>query len=125
VLVLVIDLTVVIVGQAVRLRRTGKKSLVAFATEVAARVPPDASLVADASLDESDYLVLTYRLARAIPRGAPRAPCVPGTFRLATPRPGAPVVEPLVVSDRRGVPVVLAQDTLATCPLALEREDDR
>jgi 4-amino-4-deoxy-L-arabinose transferase-like glycosyltransferase len=123
--VVVIDLAVVVVGQVVRIRRTGEKSLVAFASEVAARVPAAAPLVADAALDESDYLVLTYRLARAIPRAVSGAPCEPGTFRLATPRPGAPIVDPLLVSKRRGVPVVLVQDTLATCPLALEREDDR
>ena len=123
--VVLIDLAVVLVGQTVRIRRAGRKSLVAFATEVAARVPPNAPLVADASLDESDYLVLSYRLARAIPRAARDTPCVAGTFRLATPRPGAPIVTPLLVSDRRGVLVALTQDSATTCPLALEDEEGR
>jgi hypothetical protein len=123
--VVILDLAVVLVGQSVRVRRARRASLVPFAASVAERIPPNAPLVADLSLDESDYLVLSYRLGRAIPRAVPGAPCTPGTFHLATPRPGAPIVAPLLVSERRGVPVTLAQDTAEVCPLALERRDDR
>ncbi len=123
--VVLIDLAVVLAGQSVRVRRARRASLVPFAASVAERVPPHAPLVADLSLDESDYLVLSYRLPRALPRALPGAPCTPGTFHLATPRPGAPIVAPLFVSERRGVPVALAEDTAETCPLALEREHDR
>ena len=123
--VVVIDLAVVLVGQGVRMRHAGRSSLVPFAAAVAARVPTTAALVAATSLDESDHLVLAYRLGRPLPRAAKNAPCVPGTFHLATPRPGAPVVAPLLVSQRKGVPVALAEDTADTCPLALKGEDDR
>jgi 4-amino-4-deoxy-L-arabinose transferase-like glycosyltransferase len=113
------------IGQGVRLSKARKTSLVPFAREVAARVPASAPLVADASLDASDLLVMAYRLERAIPRLAEGIRCAAGSHRLATPRPGAPVVSPLVVSERRGVPVALVHDTADTCPLALEDGNDR
>ena len=69
--------------------------------------------------------MLAYRLERPIPRLREGTGCVTGSHRLATPRPGAPLVSPLVVSERRGVPVALVHDTVDTCPLALEDEDDR
>jgi len=119
-LVVAIDLGVLVIGQGVRVRRGARGSLVPFAREVAARVPEASPLVADDDLDESDLLVLAYRLRRTLPRAA----CVAGAHRLVTPRPAAPVVEPLVVSRRRGVPVALVLDTEATCPLAPVRGDD-
>ncbi len=122
---IVVDLAVVLVGQSVRVHRARRSSLAPFAREVAARVPPPAPLVADATVDESDFLVLAYRLDRAIARVPAGTHCVLGAHRLATPRPGAPLVSPLVVSKRRGVPVGLVADTPETCPLAPEREDDR
>lgn len=125
VLVAAIAAGVVLVGQGVRVHRAARGSLVPFADEVAARVAPSAPLVVDDTVDESDYLVLTYRLNRTIPRLAKGTRCLAGAHRLATPRPGAPLVAPLVVSTRRGVPVGLVADTADTCPLALEREGDR
>ncbi len=113
--VIVVDLAVALIGQIVRVHRAGRSSLVPFAHEVAARVSAPAPLVADASLDESDLLVLAYRLGRDIPRLDEDAPCRAGTHRLATPRPGAPLVAPLIVSERRGVPVALVQDSPDTC----------
>ncbi|MCC6847894.1 MAG: glycosyltransferase family 39 protein [Deltaproteobacteria bacterium] len=121
VLVVAIDLGVLLIGQGVRVRRAGRGSLVPFADEVAARVPAGSPLVADASLDESDLLVLAYRLGRPLPRAA----CRPGRHRLLTPRPGVPAVAALVAARRHGVPVALVRDTEATCALALDREDDR
>jgi hypothetical protein len=123
--VVVADLAVTLIGQSVRVHKAGRASLVPFAREVATRVPASTPLVADAALDESDFLVLAYRLARPISRLAKETACVPGAYRLATPRPEAPLVSPLVVSDRRGVPVVLIHDSEATCPLALEDQSDR
>ena len=123
--VVVVDLAVALVGQIVRVHKAGRSSLVPFADEVAARVPEEAPLVADASLEESDFLVLAYRMGRPIPRLSTDGACVPGAYRLATPRPKAPLVSPLLISDRRGVPVALVHDTPATCPLALEDESDR
>jgi 4-amino-4-deoxy-L-arabinose transferase-like glycosyltransferase len=123
--VLAIDLGVILVGQIARVRHARRASLVPFAHAVTTRVAPDASLVADDSLDESDFLVLTYRLDRAVSRAAKGAPCVPGRYRLVTPRPGAPVVDPLLTAERRGVPVMLMQDTPERCALALGSEHDR
>ena len=123
--VVVIDLAVVLVGQIARVQRAGRASLVPFAREVAAAVSPTTPLVADRSLDESDLLVMAYRLAREVPRVVEGARCVPGTYRLATPREGTPSASPLVTSKRRGVAVVLVQDTATTCPLALGNEHDR
>jgi 4-amino-4-deoxy-L-arabinose transferase-like glycosyltransferase len=123
--VVVIDLVVVLVGQITRVQRAGRASLVPFARAVAAAVSPTAPLVADRSLDESDLLVMAYRLAREVPRVVAGARCVPGTYRLATPREGTPSASPLVTSKRRGVAVVLVQDTETRCPLALGNEHDR
>jgi len=123
--VVVIDLAVVLVGQIARVHRAGRASLVPFAREVAAAVSPTTPLVADRSLDESDLLVMAYRLAREVPRVVEGARCVPGTYRLATPREGTPSASPLVTSKRRGVAVVLVQDTETRCPLALGNEHDR
>jgi hypothetical protein len=78
--------------------------------------------------------VLAYRLQRALLRAPEDAPCVAGTYRLATPRAdasittpraGAAITTPLLASERRGVPVVLTQDSAATCPLALGNGNDR
>jgi 4-amino-4-deoxy-L-arabinose transferase-like glycosyltransferase len=124
-LVIAIDLGVVLIGQGIRMHRARRSSLVPFAHEVAARVPTAAALVADDTVAESDYLVLTYRLHRPIARLAKDARCAPGSYRLATPRPGAPLAASLVVSTRRGVPVGLVADTVETCAFALEREGDR
>ena len=124
-LVVAIAVGVVTIGQGVRVHRARRTSLVPFARAVAARVAPTAPLVADASVDESDYLVLTYRLQRAIPRLPAGTACLAGAFRLATPPPGAPLVSPVAVSERKGVPVGLVVDSVDTCPLALEREGDR
>jgi 4-amino-4-deoxy-L-arabinose transferase-like glycosyltransferase len=121
--VVAIDLAVVLVGQLVRVRHANRSSLVPFAAAVAARVPATAALVADPSLDESDGLVLAYRLGRNLQRAG--APCVPGTYRLATPRSGTPLASPLLTSTRRGVPVALLQDTAATCPFAPGSGHDR
>jgi 4-amino-4-deoxy-L-arabinose transferase-like glycosyltransferase len=123
--VVVIDLAVVLIGQIVRVQRAGRASLVPFARAVAAAVSPTAPLVADRSLAESDLLVMAYRLAREVPRVVKGARCVPGTYRLATPRGGTPSASPLVTSTRRGVAVILVQDTETTCPLALGNEHDR
>ncbi len=119
-LVVLIDLGVVLIGQSVRVHKARRASLVPFAREVDARVPSLALLAADAELDESDLLVLAYRLARPIPRLPEDTRCVPGVYRLATPRPGVPVVAPLLISERRGVPVALVHDSAANCPLAPE-----
>ena len=123
--VIVIDLAVVLVGQIVRVHHARRSSLVPFAHAVAARVPRAAALVADDSLAESDLLVLAYRLGRDLHRVARDAPCVSGTYRLATPRAGAPIASPLLLSERRGVQVALMEDTAATCPLALGNGNDR
>jgi hypothetical protein len=123
--IVALDLGVVLIGQIVRVHKAGRSSLVPFAREVDARVGRSASLVADAWLDESDLLVLAYRLERPIPRLAEGVECVPGAHRLATPRPGRPLVSPLLVSKRRGVPVALVLDSDTSCPLALEHGNDR
>ncbi len=121
--VVVADLAVVSIGQIVRVHRAGRASLVPFARQVAAAVPPHAVLVADPSLDESDLLVLAYRLARTLPRDEAGA-CAPGAYRLTAPRP-AERATVLARSERRGVPVTLVEDTAASCALALESERDR
>ena len=92
------------------MHRAGRTSLVPFADGVAARIAPTVALVADPSLSETDLLVLAYRLGRPLPRVEPGAPCIPGRHRLVSPRPGSPVVSPLLVSERRGVPVALVAD---------------
>ena len=83
------------------------------------------SAASDPSLDESDRLVLAYRLARDLPSAATDAPCVVGTYRLGSPRAGASLASPLLVSERRGVQVRLTEDSTITCPLALENGSDR
>lgn len=110
--VVTVDLAVLLVGQVVRVHRAARSSLVPFADVVRATVPPDAALIADRTLDESDRLVMGYRLARALPH---RRKCRPGTYRLVSPRSGIDTGTPLVISERRGVPVALVRDT---CPLA-------
>ena len=114
---------VALVGQIVRVHRAGRQSLVPFGAEVAAIVPRAEPLVADASLDESDLLVLAYRLGRDVPR-VPAGACVAGAHRLASPRDGADLGSVLVLSERRGVPVVLTRDP-TPCPLAPESGNDR
>jgi 4-amino-4-deoxy-L-arabinose transferase-like glycosyltransferase len=115
--VAVVDLAVLLVGQGVRVHRATRDSLVPFARVVRDTVPPDADLVADRSLAESDRLVMAYRLQRDLPQPHKRD-CRPGTYRLVSPRDGAIAGTPRVTSERRGVPVALVQDTAATCPLA-------
>lgn len=122
--IVVVDVGVVLVGQLVRVHRAEGRSLVPFAAAVAAEVPRAAPLVADASLDESDLLVLAYRLDRDIPRLEPDATCVAGAHRLASPRAERDVGTALARSERRGVPVVLTRDP-APCPLAPESGSDR
>lgn len=119
--VVAIDFGVLVSGQSVRVHRAARRSLVPFADAVAAEVAEAAPLVADPRLDESDLLVLAYRLRRPLARAA----CTPGAYRLVVPRAGAAVVDPLVVSHRHGVPVALVRDTAATCALALGRDGDR
>lgn len=118
-----VTLAVALVGQIVRVHRAGRQSLVPFGTEVRALVPRAEPLVADASLDESDLLVLAYRLDRDVPRVAAGA-CVAGAYRLASPREGADGGSVLARSQRRGVPVVLTRDP-TPCPLAPEGGNDR
>jgi 4-amino-4-deoxy-L-arabinose transferase-like glycosyltransferase len=124
-IVVVAAVVVPSIGQGVRLHKARKASLVPFAREVASVVPASAPLVADASLDASDLLVMAYRLERAIPRVPAGTRCIADSHRLATPRPGAPLVSPVAVSKRKGVPVALVHDTADTCPLALEDGNDR
>jgi hypothetical protein len=113
----------VLIGQLVRVHRAGRASLVPFAEAVAAVVPPEAVLVADADLDESDLLVLAYRLRRVVPRAD--AACVPESYRLLTPRAGMTAHVPLVESDRRGVSVVLVRHAASDCPFADEEPRGR
>lgn len=117
-------LAVMLVGQLVRVHRAGRGSLVPFAAAVAAHVPRAAPLVADASLDESDLLVLAYRLDRDVPRVADGVACLPGVHRLASPRGDLGLAPVIARSERRGVPVVLTQDP-TPCPLALGSGNDR
>jgi 4-amino-4-deoxy-L-arabinose transferase-like glycosyltransferase len=122
--VVAVDLGVVLIGQLVRVHRAERASLVPFAAAVAAEVPATAPLVADASLDESDLLVLAYRLDRDVPRVPEGARCLPGVHRLASPRADAVLGEVLARSARKGVSVVLLRDP-APCPLALGSGNDR
>jgi hypothetical protein len=115
--VVALDVAVLVVNQTVRVHRAGRSSLVPFARAVAAAVPPGADLVADRTLDESDRLVMAYRLERNLPHRRKRD-CRPDTYRLVSPNRAAVVGDPVVVSDRSGVPVALVRDTEATCPLA-------
>lgn len=118
-----VTFAVALVGQIVRVHRAGRQSLVPFGAEVGAIVPRAEPLVADASLDESDLLVLAYRLDRDVPRVAAGA-CVAGAYRLASPRDGGDPGSVLVRSERRGVSVVLTRDP-TPCPLAPESGNDR
>jgi 4-amino-4-deoxy-L-arabinose transferase-like glycosyltransferase len=124
-IVVVVDLAVLLIGQLVRVHRAGRASLVPFASAVAALVPPEAVLVADPSLDDSDLLVLAYRLRRVLPRTETGVACVPGTYRLLTPAAGAALADVLVRSDRRGVPVALIKDGATNCPFARGSGHDR
>lgn len=121
----VVDVAVLVIGQSVRVHKAGRSSLVPFARTVAAEVPPDARLVADASLDESDLLVLAYRLGRRLPRDATPPTCVAGTRRLLPATAAAGRAEPVVVSARRGVQVALVVDAPEKCPLALDTGEGR
>jgi len=122
--VAVIDVAVLLIGQGIRVHRAARTSLVPFSHAVAATVPPGARLVADRSLDESDRLVLSYRLQRNLPHRRKRG-CRPDTYRLVSPRDGVAAGDPIVQSKRRGVPVALVRDTDARCPLAPARARDR
>lgn len=113
---------VALVGQIVRVSRAERRSLVPFGVEVGSLVSRAERLVADASLDESDLLVLAYRLDRDVPRVEDA--CVAGAYRLASPRETGGTAPVLLRSDRRGVPVVLTRDP-SPCPLALESGNDR
>jgi 4-amino-4-deoxy-L-arabinose transferase-like glycosyltransferase len=119
-----VTFAVALVGQIVRVHRAGRQSLVPFGAEVGAIVPRAEALVADASLDESDLLVLAYRLDRDVPRVAAGA-CVAGAYRLASARDGGGDSGAVLVrSERRGIPVVLTRDP-PSCPLAPESGNDR
>ena len=122
--VVAVDVAVLLIGQGIRVHRASRASLVPFARAVATAVPPGADLVADRSLDESDRLVLAYRLERNLPHRRKRD-CRPDTYRLVSPRDGVVAGELVVKSARRGVPVALVRDTGATCPLAPARARGR
>jgi hypothetical protein len=115
--VILLDAALLLIGQGIRVHRAARASLVPFARVVRDTVPADADLIADRTLDESDRLVMAYRLARPLPHRR-KHDCRPGTYRLVSPRHGVITGEPLVVSERRGVPVALVRDGDATCPLA-------
>ena len=122
--VVVIDVAVLLIGQGIRVHRAARASLVPFAHTVAGTVPSGADLVADRSLDESDRLVLSYRLQRNLPHRRKRD-CRPETYRLVSPRDGVVPGDLLVRSERQGVPVALVRDTDARCPLAPASARDR
>ena len=127
--VVVIDLAVVLVGQIVRVRRAGRASLVPFARAVAARCPPDARRSSPiASLDESDLLVLAYRLgARPAARGRRRALRRRNlSARDAAPR-RADRVDPLLIvrAARRSGRAARRTRAEQMCPLALGSGSDR
>lgn len=119
--VVTVDLAVLLIGQGVRVHRAARASLVPFAGVVRAMVPPDADLIADRTLDESDRLVMAYRLERDLPHRR-KHDCRPGTYRLVSSRHGVIPGTPLATSERRGVPVALVRDI---CPLAPRSGRDR
>lgn len=82
----IFDLGALVVFQGVRESRARRRALVSFAGKVAAIVPGDAPLSAEASIPGSDRMVLAYRLRRRITHhvAAPGAPyLVPASARLA------------------------------------------
>ena len=117
--IIVFDLGLLVIGHATREHRARRKSLVPFAHQVAARVPPDVELLAAPDLSTSDLQVLAYRLDRRITR-ADVARCDAATVAGASPpsrwyvtpadRAGGEVV---VASARRGVNVALVRATTA------------
>ena len=125
VLLAAVDVAVLVIGQAVRVHRDGRASLVPFARTVAAAVPPGDRLVADESLDESDLLVLAYRLGRRLPRDTKPPSCVVGAHRLVAATDPAERGEPVAVFARRRVPIALVIDTPEKCPLALDDREGR
>ncbi len=123
--VVTFDVGLLAIGQLAREHGARRRSLVSFAREVAALVPPDAPLFAVPELSGSDLQLLAYRLARPVERRACGAPlCADGTASAsatravyylvpAAPAPPAGDATVLLTSRRRGPNVVLLRAPVA------------
>ncbi len=123
-LLITFDVGLVVIGQLAREHRARRRSLVPFATAVATQVPADAPLFATPELAGSDLQVLSYRLARPIPRADAPAPCAAPTVAEGAPAdayyllPAESAAERGTVvaeSKRRGVDVALLHGSSRPC----------